>query len=145
MRRGCDFSSLGSTISRTPSLLLASIFAVSAVSGAQAPSTFNHLSTGFALEGAHARLQCEACHKSGTPARGVPRSWSVRPTAAAGPKAIIDTVAVENHLLTLANAERQQFGLVLFGNRSAEKDRDIIGVELLQTVYRETGFDPNKL
>ncbi len=36
---------------------------------------------------------------------------SATPTAAAGPKAIIDTVAVENHLLTLANAERQQFAL----------------------------------
>jgi hypothetical protein len=34
---------------------------------------FNHATTGFMLDGVHARLRCEDCHKTGVPSRGLPR------------------------------------------------------------------------
>ena len=40
---------------------------------AQINPGFNHATTGFILDGRHARLQCEDCHKTGIPSRGLPR------------------------------------------------------------------------
>ena len=40
---------------------------------AQTSANFNHASTGFNLEGTHARVACESCHRPGLPTKGVPR------------------------------------------------------------------------
>jgi len=37
------------------------------------PETFSHRDTDFALEGAHRRLRCEACHAKGEPHRDAPK------------------------------------------------------------------------
>ena len=53
------------------SLFVAALFAAAAY--AQTPPNFNHSSTGFTLQGVHARLQCSSCHGAGLPTRGIPK------------------------------------------------------------------------
>jgi len=54
--------------------VLCVLFALSAsLAQGQTGPGFNHASTGFMLDGIHARLQCVDCHKTGVPSRGIPK------------------------------------------------------------------------
>jgi hypothetical protein len=48
-------------------ILLATLFVLGAMSSAsRAQEPFDHFSTGFTLDGAHANVSCERCHTGGT-------------------------------------------------------------------------------
>ena len=57
-------------------LLAAAATNVALAQGGSAPA-FDHNATLFPLVGAHARVPCEDCHKSGLPAKGLPRTCNV--------------------------------------------------------------------
>jgi hypothetical protein len=65
---------------------------------APAPSTFDHLSTGFALQDAHARATCESCHQGGV-LKGTPRDCASCHTAGRRLSAA-NTVMPPTHLPT---------------------------------------------